>query len=218
VSLTQVPLSGVAAALIGVGALVVTSVDIGWRIIRHGAVMAHEGAHAVVGSLLAHHVTGVKLNRDATGSTGVRSARGVRGHVFYFAGYTGPSAFGLGAARLIEFGHVVAVLWVTLFLLGLLLTGIRMSFGLMSVILAGALVFAAARYMPMADQKGAAYGVTWLLLLTGVRGVLTFGVAASDAAVLATRTIIPRLLWFLLWLAAALAAVAVGGSMLILHH
>lgn len=44
------------------------------------------------------------------------------------------------------------------------------------------------------------------------------GSAAGDAAILAGRTIIPRLLWFLLWLAATLAAVAVDGSMLLLHH
>ena len=42
-----------------------------------------------------------------------------------FVGYLGPSAFGLGAARFIQFGHIVAVLWVTMLLLGLLLIKLK---------------------------------------------------------------------------------------------
>ena len=36
----------------------------------------------------------------------------------------GPSAFGLGAAKLISIGHIVAVLWLALLLLALLLGGL----------------------------------------------------------------------------------------------
>jgi hypothetical protein len=218
VGLTQHPLSELAAVLIGLVALVLLSLDLGWRILRHGGVMAHEGAHAVLGSLLFRQVSGIKLNSNATGGTTMRSGGCLSSIFIGFAGYVGPSLFGLGAARLIEFGHVVAVLWVTVFLLGVLLAGVRWSFGLFTVIGIGALVFGIGKYTPLGVQMVAGYAIAWLLLLTGVRQIFEFGIASSDGARLAQVTGLPRVLWFLLWLAATLAAVAVGGSMLVLRH
>jgi hypothetical protein len=110
------------------------------------------------------------------------------------------------------------VLWITLFLLGVLLMSVRWSFGIITVVLTGAAVYGIARYTPMQVQMVAGYGIAWLLLLTGVRQIVEHGVNASDAAVLSSRTAIPRLAWALLWLAATLAALAVGGSMLVMRH
>jgi hypothetical protein len=217
--LTQHPLSEAAAAAIGVAAFVVIVLDVGWRIIRHGTVMAHEGAHAVLGSLLFRKVSGIEMHADATGATSFANGGGCLGSVIVgFAGYVGPSLFGLGAARLIEFGHVVAVLWVALFLFGVLLTGLRWSFGMITVILVAGLVFLIGHFTPAGAQIGASYGITWLLLLSGVRRVVEVGASSSDGANLRRLTGIPHLLWFLFWLAATLAAVAVGGSMLVLRH
>jgi Peptidase M50B-like len=217
-SLTQHPLSEAAAVLVGLVALVAISVDLGWRIIRHPGVMAHEGAHAVVGWLLFRKVGGIKMDSAGNGVTLVERGGCLGSVVMFFAGYVGPSLFGLGAARLIEFGHVVAVLWITLFLLGVLLMSVRWSFGIITVVLTGAAVYGIARYTPMQVQMVAGYGIAWLLLLTGVRQIVEHGVNASDAAVLSSRTAIPRLAWALLWLAATLAALAVGGSMLVMRH
>ena len=204
--------------VIGLAALVVISLDLGWRIIRHPGVMAHEGAHAVVGSVLFRKVGGIKMDSAGNGETLVGGG-GCLGSVFVgFAGYVGPSLFGLGAARLIEFGHVVAVLWIALFLLGVLLMSVRWSFGIITVVLTGAAVYGIARYAPLAVQMVAGYAIAWLLLLTGVRQIVAHGVSAGDAAILASRTSIPRLLWSLIWLAATLAAVVAGGSMLVLRH
>jgi hypothetical protein len=204
--------------LVGLAALVVIVLDVGWRIIRHGTVMAHEGAHAVLGSLLFRNVSGIELHADATGAT-LMSGGGCLGNVIVsFVGYVGPSLFGLGAARLIEFGHVVAVLWIALFLLGVLLIGLRRSFGMITVILVGGLVFLIGHFTPAGAQIGASYGITWLLLLSGVRRIVEIGAGSSDGANLRSLTGIPRLLWALLWLAATLAALAVGGSMLVMRH
>jgi hypothetical protein len=217
--LTQHPLSEAAAVLIGLAAFVVIALDVGWRIIRHGTVMAHEAAHAVLGSLLFRKFSGIELNADATGGTSFDKGGGCLGSVIVgFAGYVGPSLFGLGAARLIEFGHIVAVLWVTLFLLGILLIGLRWSFGMITVILVAGLVFLIGHFTPAEVQSGASYAITWLLLLSGVRRVVEIGVTSSDGANLRSLTGIPHFLWFLLWLAATLAAVAIGGSMLLMHH
>ena len=215
-SSTQIPLSGTEATVIGLVALAAVSLDFGWRIIRHTGTMAHEGAHAVVGSLLFLRVSGIVINSDATGGTTMNRGGCLSTVLTAFAGYVGPSLFGLGAARLIEFGHIVTVLWITLFLLGVLLVGIRWSFGMFSVIVVGGLVYLIGRYAPVSGQIIAAYAIAWLLLLTGVRQILVYGVNASDAGVLSGVTGIPRLLWVLLWLAAALGAVAVGGKMLVM--
>ena len=216
--LTQHPLSEAAAVLVGLGAFVVVFLDLGWRIIRHPGVLAHEGAHAIVGSLLLGKVLSITMDSGGNGLTQVAGDGCLSGVLYVFSGYVGPSLFGLGAARLIEFGHVVAVLWITLFLLGLLLTAVRWSFGIITVVLTGAAVFGIARYTPMHVQMVAGYAIAWLLLLIGVRQIVEHGVKAGDAAILASRTSIPRLLWSLMWLAATLAAVAAGGSMLVLRH
>jgi Peptidase M50B-like len=215
VTVTQVPLPGVDSACLGLLTLGVIALDEGWRVVRHLTVMAHEGAHAVAGTLLCREFRGITLNRDATGAADIRPTGGPGDVVISFSGYIGPSMFGVGAARLIQLGHIVAVLWVTLFLLAVLLLSLRMSFGRLTVVLAGGLVFLTGRYTPTAMQVIAAYVIAWLLLLSGVRRVLEVGTWSSDGAYLRDVTHLPRFLWFLLWLAGALAAVAVGGKLLL---
>jgi hypothetical protein len=203
--------------LIGLGALAVTVIDSFWLILRHGTVMAHEGAHAAASAMLFRKVSRIGLNMDATGVT-VSEGGGCLGSVVVFsAGYLGPSLFGLAAAKLIEKGHIAAVLWVALFLLALLLIAVWQSFGMVTVVIAGGLVFVIARYAPVATQIVAAYGLTWLLLLSGVRGIWQRGSNAADAAALRDLTFIPRFIWFLFWLAGTLTAIAIGGKWLILR-
>ena len=210
------PLSGAAAAVVGLVAFVVVALDAGWRFIRHGTVMAHEGAHAVVGSLLFRRVGGIFLNSDATGGTRLGSGGCLGSILVGFAGYAGPSLFGLGAARLIQLGHGVAVLWLTLVLLGLLAMLLVRSYGMITVAVAGVVTYMVLLDAPAAAQTVAAYGITWLLLLSGVRRVLEVGIRSGDAGELRKLTHVPMFIWFLLWLAATCGAVAVGGAMLVL--
>jgi hypothetical protein len=74
-----------AAALIGLAAFGATV--FGWTVVRHFTVMAHEGAHAVTGTLLLRNFHGIKLNSDATGGTDIRPTTGLGGGVTFFAGY-----------------------------------------------------------------------------------------------------------------------------------
>jgi Peptidase M50B-like len=217
--MTQVPLSAPAAVVVGLAALGVVITDVGWQVVRHGMVMAHEGAHAVADALLGLQVDHIRLNLDPneSGATQSKQQGGCLVSVIAaFAGYVGPSSFGLGAAKLIQHGYIVAALWMTLFLLGILLLLIHWSFGLITVPVAAALVYALARYTPVLAQSVAAYAIAWLLLLTGVRGILVRGTQSSDGQALSQLTLIPRVIWFLLWLAATLAALAVGGSWLVM--
>ena len=173
--MTQVPLPGLASACIGLAVLGAVVLDAGWRVVRHVTVMAHEGVHAVAGTLLFCELGGITLNRDATGATTIGPVGGPSDVIITFSGYIGPSLAGLGAAKLIELGHIVAVLWVTLFLLAVLMLVLRRSFGRVTVVTAGALGYAAGHYLAVPVQVIGAYAIAWLLLLSGVRRVIEVG-------------------------------------------
>ncbi len=215
---TQVPLPGTGAALIGVAALAVVMIPFLWPLVEDFNVMAHEGAHAATGSLLGFSPAGVKLNSDATGGTWFPpSMRGPRAVIIGAIGYLGPSIFGLCAAKLIETGHVIAVLWVATILLVLLLFLIRKSFGIVSVPAAIALLAIVMRYAHDGLEEVIVYGMTWLLLLSGVRVAVADGAKAVDAGKLSAMTHLPRQIWALLWLAGTLLAVVIGGKWLVLR-
>jgi len=212
-----VPLPGDEAALVGLAALAVVMIPFLWPLVEHFSTMAHEGAHALTGSLMGFTVTGVILNIDSTGGTGMFVTPGLRNILTGFVGYLGPSAFGLWAAKLIETGHVVTVLWIAVIFLVLLLFLIRKSFGIISVPAAIAALALVMRYSHSGVEEIIIYGMTWLLLLSGVRVAIADGAAAGDAVKLSMATGIPRLVWALLWLAGTVLAVIIGGKWLVLR-
>jgi hypothetical protein len=216
---TEAPLSGRDAVLIGLGALAVVTIPFLWPLVEQFNAMAHEGAHAVVGSVMGFGIESVNLHIDNTGETDYKHAPdgGPRRTLTRFVGYLGPSVFGLCAAKLIETGRVVAVLWIAIILLVLLLFLIRKSFGLASVPAAIALMAVATRYTYDGREEVIVYGITWLLLLSGVRVAYVHGAGAKDAENLSRTTYIPRRIWALLWLVGTLLAVAIGGKWLVLR-
>lgn len=212
------PLPGAVAALIGLAALIVMAIPFLWPLVEQFDVMAHEGAHAIVASAVGFTDLGVTLDRDSTGGTSYYGlSAGPRRVLTSFAGYLGPSAFGLFAARLIETGHVVAVLWVAILLLVLLLFLIRKSFGLFSVPAAIVLLVLVMRDGHAGFEEVCAYAMTWLLLLAGVRTAVAHGAGAVDAFTLASITPFSRRLWSLLWISGALMAVVIGGKWLVMR-
>ena len=214
----QTQLSATDVVLIGLVTLVAVAFEVTWAVVRLIGTMAHEGAHALIASLAGRGVKSIKIKPNADGET--KSVRGgaLPGTVAFLAvGYVGPSAFGLGAAKLIESGYILSVFWVALVLLAVLLLASRWSFAFVAVPAAGALAFFIAKVEPMHTQVIAAYGLAWLLLLSGVRTVVEHGLGAADALLLRKATGIPRLLWSLLWLAGTLAALVIGGRMLVMR-
>jgi hypothetical protein len=214
---TEVPLPGPVAALIGLAALVVVMTPTLWRLADHLDTMAHEGAHAVVGSTMGFPVLGVTMDSSANGATFLGASDGLRSLLTSFVGYLGPSAFGLCAAKLIETERVVTVLWTATILLVLLLFMVRRSFGIVSVLVAIALLAVSLRYAHEGLQEVICYGLTWLLLLSGARTAMVHGAGAGDAWFLAETTHLPRRVWALLWIAGTLLAVVVGGKWLVLR-
>ena len=219
VNTTQIPLPGPEAALIGLGVLVVVIVPILWPLAEHFNVMAHEGMHATTASILGFKVDGITMSSDNEGLTRYPpTAVGPRRVVTSFVGYLGPSTFGLAAAKLISLGHIIAVLWITVIFLVLLLLKLNPpSFGFISVPVGIALLYVLTRYASVSLQIVMAYGMTWLLLLSGVRVALQHGVNAGDARNLSNRTHLPRLLWALLWLAGTVWAVFIGVRLLVMR-
>lgn len=216
---TQAPLPGSEAALVGLAALAIVMIPLLWPLVEHFNAMAHEGAHAVVGSVMGFKLAGVTLDMESRGATAYADApdKGPRRTLTRFVGYLGPSAFGLCAAKLIETGHVVTVLWVATILLVLLLFLIRKSFGIVSVPAAIALLAVVMRHAHDGLEEVIVYGMTWLLLLSGVRLAASHGAGAKDAENLSRTTHIPRQIWALLWLAGTLLAVVIGGKWLVLR-
>lgn len=212
VDVTQTPLPGTETVLIG---LVVTAVVVpaaAWELTKHFSVMAHEGMHAAAGSASGRKLHSLTLAQNGNGLTVVDGGPGPARLLFYFSGYLGPSVFGLGAARLIQFGHIIAVLWLTMLLLGLLLVAAlrKRSFGWVTIPLAGFLLFLVLKHTPQTEQILAAYVITWFLLLSGVRQIVQHGASAVDAGKLNGHTNIPKQVWALLWVAGTVAAVVIG--------
>src|SRR3984957_3505628 len=170
------PLPGGVAALIGVAALVVVTVPFLWPVARHANVIAHEGAHALAAVLLGFALETIILRRE-TGETTYRAARGavLRLVTVGFVGYLGPSLFGLGAAKLIETGRVVTVLWVLILLLVLLFFFLARSLGMVSVPVAIFLLVLVTRNAHAWLEELVVYGLTWLLLLDGARVAIAHG-------------------------------------------
>jgi Peptidase M50B-like len=212
---TQAHLPPPTSVLIGLAALVAASLQLIWLFVRYSNTMAHEGAHAVTGSAIGRKVEYVWLKGNGDGETRMSSGQLPGEVTIGVAGYLGPSAFGLGAAKLIQVGHSVAVLWLSLMLLAVLLFVLRKVFSYVAVLGTGALIYLIARYGSLGANVVMAYAIAWFLLVSGVRVVLEDNLNADDARILAGMTHIGRGFWVLLWLVGSLAAVALGGSWLV---
>lgn len=187
-----------------------------WRVARHVYVIAHEGAHVVASWSVGRRVTGVVLNSDATGATstlGPGSGLGVI--ISGFAGYPGPSLFGLGAAYLITQGYIEALLWLGLIFLAVMLLLVRNIFGIISIILNGALLFLILFHGSAELKVVAAYGLSWFLLFSGVRFAIMHGSSAGDAGILRQIIPVPKFVWSILWLVITVTALWIGAHLLV---
>jgi hypothetical protein len=211
----SVPLPQLVAGPTGLLVFIAFLIDGVWRFARHISVMAHEGAHVAAGWSVGGRVSGVELNRNATGVTTTRGSGGFGSVIVSFAGYLGPSLFGLATACLIALDQITLALGLALFCLAIMLILIRNFFGVISVAVSGALVFLVLRYGSPEVQAVAACALSWFLLFSGVRWVLMHGTGAQDAVNLTKRTHIPRFIWVTFWLAITVAAVWVGGHLLL---
>jgi hypothetical protein len=195
-----------------------------WRSARHVVTIAHEGAHGVVALASGRRLSGIRLHSDTSGLTVSAGRPTGPGMVLTCAaGYTGPALFGLGAAALLAAGHAIGLLWALLVLLALLLVQIRNWYGLWSVLVTGALVFAATWWLPPQGQTVFAALATWFLLLAAPKTVLELqakrrrrgGAPDSDADQLARLTRLPALFWIGVFLLVDVGALVLGARWLL---
>jgi len=218
------PLPGWVLALSALAAALLVLSPAPWRYARHAVTIAHEGAHGLAALVTGRRLAGIRLHSDTSGLTVSAGRPTGPGMVLTAAaGYTGPGLFGLGAAALLAAGYAVGLLWALLGLLALLLVQIRNWYGLWSVLVTGALVFAATWWLPAEGQATFAHGVTWFLLLAAPKTVWELqakrrrrgGAPDSDADQLARLTRLPGLLWVGVFLLVDVGALALGTSWLL---
>jgi hypothetical protein len=210
----QPRLPGTTAVLLAILAIAATLPG-AWLVTRHITVIAHEGAHATMGSVLGRAVQGISLQRNANGATAVSGGGRPGSAVIAATGYLGPSAFGVGAAELIRTGHIVAVLWAAMAALVAMMFVLRRGFGVLTVIVAFVFLLLVAGVAAVGVQVLTAYALTWFLLMSGVRIVLIRGSGAVDAGILRDITRIPRGFWHGFWLLGTAAALVYGATLLV---
>jgi peptidase M50B-like protein len=206
-------------AVTAFAALLVVCAHGSWRLARNAITIAHEGGHALVSVLSGRRLDGIRLHADTSGVTYSRGRPTGPGMVLTAAaGYVSPPLLGAGVAALLAAGHVTAMLWLALVLLAATFLAIRNAYGVLAVLVTAGAVLAVSWLATPEVQAGFAYACCWFLLLGGVRPILELSRRrrrVSDIDQLARLTRMPAGLWQLLFAVVALAAVVLGGWLLI---
>lgn len=203
-------------------ALVAVLVSAVWRFARNFITITHEGGHALMAVLTGRRLRGIRLHSDTSGLTVARGRpRGLGMVLTLAAGYLAPSLIGLGAAALLSAGYVTLLLWIALALLFAVLVMIRNWYGLLAVLVTGALVYAVTRYAAAQTQTAVAYAAVWFLLVGGVKPVWEVarrrrrGGGGSDPDQLARVTGVPAIVWIILIGLINIACLAYGAALLL---
>jgi Ca2+/Na+ antiporter len=206
----------------GIGALLIVFVRGSWRIARNAVTIAHEGGHALAAVLTGRRLRGIRLHSDTSGLTlSAGRPRGPGMALTLLAGYVAPSLLGLAGAWLLGGNRITLLLWVAVVLLVAMLVMVRNAFGIVSIVVTIAVVFAVSWYADPRVQAAFAYTGVWFLLLGGLRPVGELQTLRrrgrlpdSDADQLARITRVPGLLWVGLFGLVSLAALLVGAVLL----
>lgn len=218
---TQTPPVWWIVLVTGVAALLTVMYRPTWRLTRNVVTIVHEGGHAFMALLTGRRLNSIRLHSDTSGLT-VSSGKpyGLGMVLTTMAGYTAPAVLGLGYAALLGAHRITLMLWTAIALLALLLLKVRNGFGLLSVFVVGAIVFGVSWFGTDALQAGFAYFAAWFLLLAAARPVVELQrnrahEPNSDADQLARLTRIPGIVWVLFFGVVAVAALLVGGRLLL---
>lgn len=204
-------------------ALVVVGLRGLWVATRGVVTIVHEGGHALIALLTGRRVRGVRLHSDTSGVTFWRGKPTGFGAVLCVAaGYTAPAVLGLAAAGFLAVGRITALLWFALVMLAAMLILIRNVYGVVSVVLTGAVIFGVSWFTTTVVQGVFAYLLTWFMLIAAVRPVLEMArnrrrgrYSESDADQLARITGTSSLLWVVIFFVIALACLLIGGRWLL---
>ncbi|GAA4838269.1 M50 family metallopeptidase [Saccharopolyspora rosea] len=213
----------VTALVVGVVALVLVCYRSTWRVLRNVVTIAHEGGHAVVALLSGRKLNGIRLHSDTSGLTVSTGKAHGPGMVFtLLAGYPAVSLLGLGGAWLVTADLARVMLWVCIGLLVVMLLAIRNAYGVLSVVITGAVLFAVSWYATPAWQASCCALLSWFLLFGGIRPIAELRgkrvrgrASESDADQLARLTGLPGGVWLGTWFLVGIAALVVGAQWLL---
>ena len=194
-----------------------------WRVARNVVTIAHEGGHAIVALVSGRQLTGIRLHSDTSGVTVSRGRPTGIGMIFtVFAGYVAPTVIGLLGILMLMSGRITALLWLSIVVLAAMLLMIRNLYGVISIVVTGAVVFGISWFTPHEVQAAFAYLFIWFLLFAGVRPVIELQSQRmrqpsphSDADQLARLTGLPGTLWVMVFLLVNIAVTALGVWMLL---
>lgn len=189
-----------------------------WRVARNVVTIAHEGGHALVALLSGRQLTGIRLHSDTSGVTVSRGRpTGIGMILTVFSGYVAPSVIGLLGILMLMSDRITALLWLSIVVLAAMLLMIRNIYGVVSIVVTGAIVFGISWFTPPEVQAAFAYLFTWFLLFAGVRPVFELQSQRrrspsphSDADQLARLTGVSGTLWVGVFLLVNLAVTALG--------
>jgi hypothetical protein len=199
-----------------------------WRYTTHAITIAHEGGHAMFGSLTGLLVKKIRIDRGGNGGTGftkeVKDWGLLQTLAAGLAGYLGPSLFGLAGAWMLVHGIAPrSVLLMTLVLMAMLLVMVRNVFGLFAVPLTGALIWVVAMRSTEQVQLVFAYIWVWFLLMGGTRQIPELyrswqGGGEPDTNALSGKTHLSTAFFVALFWLGSLAALIYGGVLLLRHE
>jgi hypothetical protein len=193
-----------------------------WRVARNAVTIAHEGGHALFALLTGRRLRGIRLEFDTSGLT-LSSGRptGFGMILTLLGGYIAPSLIGVLGAWLLGGNRITLLLWLAVVLLLVMLINIRNLFGVVSLLITGAIVFVVSWYASPQVQAVFAYAGVWFLLFGGVRPVFELQslrrrgrMPGLDADQLAHITHVPALFWVGFFLIVDLAALVIGAFLL----
>jgi hypothetical protein len=213
---------GLLVLLTALAGLLVVAFRPVWRVARNAVTIAHEGGHALIALLTGRKLRGIRLEFDTSGLTLSAGRPTGPGMMFtLLAGYVAPSLIGVLGAWLLGGNRITLLLWLTVVLLLLMLINIRNLFGVLSVLITGAIVVIVSWYASPQVQAIFAYAGVWFLLFGGVRPVFELQslrrrgrMPDSDADQLAHVTHVPALFWVTVFLVVDVAALVVGAFLL----
>lgn len=205
-----------------VAGFLAVAITVVWRVTRNAVTIAHEGGHALIALLSGRKLKGIRLEFDTSGLTlSAGRPTGLGMILTLLGGYIAPSLVGVLGAWLLGGNRITLLLWLAVVLLLLMLINIRNFFGVISLVVTGAIVFAVSWYASAQVQAAFAYAGVWFLLFGGVRPVFELQrlrsrgrMRDSDADQLARLTHLPALFWVGVFGVVNLIALAAGAFLL----
>jgi hypothetical protein len=180
--------------------------------------VAHEGGHIFFAALFNRKQRGFEMTSGYNAGTTVLDQRWGLGYILgVFVGYTTASLLGLAAAALVAAGNPWAVLWGALVLSLVAFVLSRNALALIVTFLLLATVVGTALFGELAVQAAVAVGIAWWLLIGNVRATFEMGWRGvnSDADRLARATLVPKVVWYVVWIGLSLLALIVGAQLLL---